>query len=174
MEETEQVEKKAIPDMEKLTKITLKNGGVLAFLYFDIHTKTKEKAQEIGAGFVEQLLREQGVVYAVAEIDEPVQDEDLFSTSMQVKVLTRSFSYLANLCSTHSPFSIEILQPDVIRLQLSEAHELLSNFAATTADYKKYIVEKLTTPEEKEKYKKILEAKAMLGKKILDKGGEKK
>jgi len=174
MDEAEKVAKKAIPNVEKVTKDAVKNGGILAVLYFDIHTKTKEKAQEIGAGFVEQLLREPGVIYAVGEIEEPIQDNDLFSTPVQVKVLSKSFTHLANLCATHSPFSIEILEPDQIRLQLSEAHDVLANIATTTADYKKYIIEKLTSPEEREKYKRILEAKAELGRKILQKGDEKK
>lgn len=173
MDETEKVAQKAIPDMEKVTKLALKNGGVLATLYFDIHTRTKDKAQEIGAGFVERLLGEPGVIYAVGEIEEPIQEGDLFSTPIQVKVLSRSFTHLANLCAVHSPFSIEILQPDEIRLQLSEAHDVLANIATTTSDYKKYIVEKLATPEEREKYQKILEKRAELGKKILGAEGKK-
>jgi hypothetical protein len=174
MDDTERVTRKAIPDVDKLTKDTLRNGGVLALLYFDIHTKSKEKAQEIGTGFVSHLLTEQGVVYAVGEIEEPMVDNDLYSSAMQVKVLCKSFLYLANLCSTHSPFSVEILKPDEIRLQLSEAHELLGNVASTTADYKKYIVEQLSKPEDLERYKRILEHKAALGKKILDKKEDEK
>ena len=157
-------------NVEKTTSKTIKEGGVLAVLYFDIHTRSKEKAQELGAGFVQQLLKEPGVVYAVGEIDEPVQDDDLFSTYVQVKILVKSFSGLVNICAIHSPFNVEILKPDEIVLPLNSAHDTLMNISTVTSDYKKYILERVTKPEEMERYKKILEAKAELGKKILNQG----
>lgn len=152
---------------KKLVDKTVRDGGVYAVLYFDIHTKSKEKAQEIGAGFIQQLLNEQGVVYAIGEIDEPIQDEDLFSTTVQVRILTKSFPYLANVVAIHSPFSVEILKPDEIILPLNQVHDMLANLSQVTSDYKKYIIEKVSGPEELEKYKKILEKKAELGKKLL-------
>ena len=159
-------------EVEKLTSKTVKEGGVLAVLYFDIHTKTKEKAQHIGAGFVEQLLKEPGVLYAVGEIEEPLQDRDLFSTYVEVKILVSGFQHLVNLCAIHSPFNVEILRPDEIRLPLNRAHEMLMGIATVTSDYKKYIIEKTSTPEEIERYKKIMEMKAELGKKIIGKKEE--
>jgi len=174
MDDADRVLKKSVPDADKLTKATVQKGGVLALLYFDAHTKTKEKAQEIGAGFVSQLLKEPGVIFAVGEIDEPIQDRDLFSTSIQVKILVSTFHQLANVCAVHSPFSIEIIQPDEITITLGQAHELLMNLSTITADYKKYIMEKLTTPEEREKYARILEKKAELGRRILERKEEKK
>jgi len=174
MDDADRVLKKSVPDADKLTKATVEKGGVLALLYFDAHTKTKEKAQEIGAGFVSQLLKEPGVIFAVGEIDEPIQDRDLFSTSIQVKILVSTFHQLANVCAVHSPFSIEIIQPDEITITLGQAHELLMNLSTITADYKKYIMEKLTTPEEREKYARILEKKAELGRRILERKEEKK
>jgi hypothetical protein len=174
MDDADRVLKKSVPDADKLTKATVEKGGVLALLYFDAHTKTKEKAQEIGASFVSQLLKEPGVIFAVGEIDEPIQDRDLFSTSIQVKILVSTFHQLANVCAVHSPFSIEIIQPDEITITLGQAHELLMNLSTITADYKKYIMEKLTTPEEREKYARILEKKAELGRRILERKEEKK
>ena len=158
-------------EVEKVTSKTIKDGGVLAVLYFDIHTKSKDKAQHIGAGFVEQLLKEPGVVYAVGEIDEPLQDGEMFSTYVQVKILVSGFQHLVNICAIHSPFNVEILRPDEIRLALSQAHEMLIGISTVTGDYKKYIIEKTSTPEELQRYQRILEKKAELGKKILEKKG---
>lgn len=156
-------------EVEKVTSKTIRDGGVLANLFFDIHTRSKEKAQQLGAGFVQQLLSESGVVYAVGEIEEPIQDNELFSTYVNVKILVRSFPELANICAIHSPFSVEIRRPDVINLPIAAAHELLANISTTTSDYKKYIVQQVSKPEELERYKQILEKKAELGKKILEK-----
>ncbi len=158
-------------DVDKVTKETVKNGGVLAVLYFDIHTKTKELAQEVGAGFVQQLLTQQGVVYARGEIEEPLESQGMFSTTVQVRVLVRKFSQLAVLCMTYSPFSVEIVQPDEIRLPLNEAHELLATIGTVTAEYKKFIVERTRKPEDAAQYNKMLAMRAELGKRILGRKG---
>lgn len=163
-------------DVERLTKDTVKQGGVLAMLYFDIHAKTKEAVQQLGTGFINNIIQKEGVVFALGEIDEPVGGEagKNWSSSISVKVLTKDFLTLANLCMVHSPFTVEILRPDEIRLQLSDAHELLSAMAATTADYKRYILTKLSRPEELAELQENLKRRAEMGKKILEgKNGEK-
>ena len=121
-------------DAEKLTKDTIKNGGVLAILYFDIHAKTKESLQELGTGFINSIIQRPKVVFAYGEIDEPVDGGEgkNWSSSISVKVLTKDFAALGALCMAHSPFTVEILRPDEIKLQLAEAHELLGNMSAAT------------------------------------------
>ncbi len=161
-------------EVEKVTKDTIKDGGVLALLYFDIHAKTKEDVQALGAGFVNQIIQQQGVVYALGEIDEPVggQAGKNWSSNVQIKVLVKDFRTLGHICLSHSPFTVEILRPDEIKLQLSDAHELLGMMAATTADYKKYIVTKIAKPEELAQIHADLKARAEMGKKILERKNE--
>jgi hypothetical protein len=156
-------------DVEKLTKDTISNGGVLAMLYFDLHAKTKELVQELGAGFVNSLIQKDGVVYALGEIDEPLSGGEgkNWSSSVAVKILTKNFAVLAGICMAHSPFSVEILRPDEIRLQLSEAHELLGTISAASAEYKRYIVTKLAKPEELAQVNENLRRRAEMGKDIL-------
>jgi hypothetical protein len=155
-------------DVQKTTKETIEKGGILALLYFDIHAKTKETVQEIGTGFVEELLKKDGVVYALGEIDEPILDKDIYSTSVEIKILVRTFSQLIALCAVNSPFAVEILKPDKISLEVGEAQEILTSVAATTADYKKYIVERLSKPEDLERYRHFMEKRREIGKKILE------
>lgn len=165
-------------DVEKLTRDAIKNGGVLAMLYFDIHAKTKEALQDLGRGFINSIIQRQGVVFAYGEIDEPVGGEEgkNWSSSISVKVLARDFVALGNICLAHSPFTVEILRPDEIRLQLSEAHELLGSMAATTADYKRYILTKLAGPGELAGLQEALGRRASMGKGIKDRkeSGDKK
>jgi hypothetical protein len=56
-------------DVEKLTRDTVKDGGVLAMMHFDIHAKSKELVQELGTGFVNSIIQKEGVVFALGEID---------------------------------------------------------------------------------------------------------
>ncbi|MBU0532769.1 hypothetical protein KKB44_04720 [Candidatus Micrarchaeota archaeon] len=159
-------------DVEKLTRKTIENGGVLAMLYFDIHAKTPELVKELGTGFVNSVIQKPGVVFALGEIDKPVGGEENknWSSSIQLKVLTKDFGTLANLCMAHSPFSVEITRPDEIKLQLSEAHDLLGLMAATTAEYKKYILTKLAKPGEIAVIEETLKKRAEMGKRILKEG----
>ncbi|MFA5050445.1 MAG: hypothetical protein WC501_05550 [Candidatus Micrarchaeia archaeon] len=156
-------------EVDKVNEKTIKDGGVLALLYFDIHAKSKESVQQIGVGFVQKITREEGIVYARGEIDEPLEEEGRFSTSVEVRVLTKSFSSLCLLCATYSPFYIEILEPTEIKLSLDRAHDVLMLFSTITHQYKKFILERTSTKEEVELYKKNLENKAALGKKLLEK-----
>jgi hypothetical protein len=156
-------------EADKLTKNTIAEGGVLALLYFDIHGTSVDVLKNLSAGFVQQLLNEQGVVWVIGEIDEPISQGDLFSTSTEVKILTKSFLDLVKLCAKYSPFSVEILEPNEINLSLDKAHELLLTVSTVAFDYKKYIVERLSKPEDLERYRKSLEHKIELGKRLLEK-----
>jgi hypothetical protein len=158
-------------EAEKLTKDTIKNGGVLAMLYFDIHAKTKESLQELGTGFINSIIQRPMVVFAYGEIEEPLDGGEgkNWSSSISVKVLTKDFSSLGALCMAHSPFTVEILRPDEIKLSLAEAHDLLSYMAATSAEYKRYILTKIAKPEELTGLNDALKTRAEMGRKMLEK-----
>jgi len=161
-------------DVEKLTRETVKNGGVLAMLYFDIHARSKELVQELGTGFINNVIHKPGVVFAYGEIDEPIGGEEgmNWSSSIALKVLTRDFASLVAIVMAHSPFSIEILRPDELTLPISQMHELLGTISAATAEYKKYIVMKLAKPEELAQIEEDLRKRAEMGQKILKEKGE--
>lgn len=170
-------------DITKLTNETINKGGVLAILYFDLHATSKDMLQQLGAGFIQKLLSEQGVVTALGEIDEPIEaqakaseggsaegtEKKMLSTTIEIKILVKSFADLARICAVYSPFSVEILRPSEIKLPLDKAHELLTNISTTTFAYKKHIVERLSTKEELDNYKKVIQQKMELGKKLLEK-----
>ena len=159
-------------DVEKLTRDTVAQGGILAMLYFDIHAKTKELVQELGTGFINELIHKPGVVFALGEIDEPTGGDEKknWSGSIEIKILTKNFATLASICMSNSPYSVEILRPDEIRLKLSDVHSLLGTMSATTAEYKRYILTKLSNPEEIAQLQENLKRRADMGKDILKKG----
>ncbi len=163
-------------DIEKLTRRTVENGGVLAMLYFDIHATTKESLVDLGKGFINEMIHKPGVIFALGEIEEPVDGGQgkNWSSSIELKMLVNNFATLGAICMAHSPYTIEILRPDEIRLSLSDAHDLLSTMSAVTAEYKKYIVTKLSTPEEIAEMQANLKRRAEMGKNIIKKGEGKK
>ncbi len=160
-------------DVEKLTKETIASGGVLALLYFDIHGKNAEVLQELGAGFVQQLLKQDGVIWAIGEVDEPIEQKEICSTSVEVKILTSNFLSLSKICSLYSPISIEILRPNEIKLTLDNVHQLLLDVSTMAFEYKKFIVERISKAEELEQYRITLQQKIDLGKRILNRKKDK-
>lgn len=164
-----QTEKKSI---DELTKDALSEGGVLALLYFDLHGNSKEAVKNIMVGFVGKLTQRGGVIYALGEIDEVIKDEELFSTSAEVKLLARDFSTLLNVCAEYSPIGVEILKPDRIKMTLGEAQGVLLNVATLTQSFTKMLVEKVMTPEEKKVYGRKLAQREEIGKKLLGKKKE--
>ncbi len=159
-------------DIDRLIDRTVKDGGVLTMLYFDLHGNQKEALQKLGVGFVQKLLGEPGVKYARGEIDEPSEKDGMFSTTLEAKVLTEDFISVARICANHSPFSVEILKPEEFRMDVSQLHEILMFIGATTHDFKKYIMEKVATAEDRESYKRSLEQRIRMGEKLMRKGAE--
>jgi len=159
-------------DVDKLTNDTIKQGGILAVLFFDMGASAKEPLQQLGTGFVQKLLAEPGVVYAVGEIDEPVENAGVFSTTVEVKILVKELASLARICGNYSPFSVEMKRPDEIKLTIDQAHALLMDIATTNYELKKLIIEKVYTPEDLEKFRKAFQNRMALSKKLLEKQGK--
>ena len=155
--------------VDEITSDALREGGYLVNLYFDLHGDSEEGVKNIMVGFIGKLTKEPGVIYAVGEIDQPIEKEGIFSTWAEVKLLASDFPTLVRIAAQYSPIGVEILRPDEIKLPLSEAHNLLGNMSATTAEYKRYILTKVANPEELTQMKENMKRRADMGKEILNK-----
>jgi len=156
-------------EVDRLTEKAVDEGGVLSLLYFDIHGIDKDTLIQLGTGLIQKIIKEPGVVYARGEIDEPIEGEGMFSTSVEIRVLTQDVLSLGQLCANFSPFSMEILEPSTFKVPVAHMHDLFMYVANATHDYKKYIVQnKLSTPEQEAEYAKNLKRRADLGKKLLE------
>ena len=155
-------------DVDKLTKETISRGGILAVLYFDMSAKSKDGLQQLGAALVQKILETPGVVYAMGEIEEPIENEGLFSCPVEVKVLTKSLASLAKICGNHAPFSVELKRPDEIKLTVDQAHDLLMGISLNNYELKKLILEKVYKGEELLQFRKEVQNRMELSKKILE------
>jgi hypothetical protein len=155
-------------EVDKLTEKAVNEGGILALLYFDIHGSDKENLIQLATGFVQKLLGEEGVIFAKGEIDEPMEAEGLFSTSVEVKVLARDVESMAQLCASYCPFSLEVLEPQQFKIPVAHMQDLLMFVASNSHDYKKYILEKVSPREQQEAYKRNLKNRAEIGKRLLE------
>lgn len=158
-------------DVEILTEEKINKGGVLAKLYFDMQSKSKDELQPLLVDLVNQrLLKEKGVVYCHGSIEEPMEKDGIFITSAILNVLVEHVSVLVGIAFRYSPAGVEILRPTKsIPLQTAELQAILMDLSQISLDYSKYILEKVLKPEDVEKIRTQLGARAEIGKRLLEK-----
>lgn len=159
-------------DTEKLTRETIRKGGILSLLYFDIHAKTKEQVIDLATGFVNTIIERPGVAFARGEIEQPEENvaTKSYSTSVQIKTLNKNLISLIGICMDYSPFAIEILEPSDIRLEASDIQEIASALSSAATEYKKYVLQKLASPQEKFAIEADLQKRAEMGRRLLKEG----
>ena len=59
--------------VDEITYDAIAAGGYLSLVYFDLHAKTAEEVKSLMVGFIGKLTKEKGVIYAVGEIDKPLE-----------------------------------------------------------------------------------------------------
>ncbi|MFH1447671.1 MAG: hypothetical protein ABIG39_02305 [Candidatus Micrarchaeota archaeon] len=153
--------------VEKLTDDTINEGGVLSLLYFDIHGKSKEQIKNTMVDFIRKLTTEEGVVYAIGEIKDTIEEESGFTTSAEVKILTNDFMTLVNVGFRYGPIGVEIMKPNTVNLTLREAQDVILTAAQTSHEFSTYVVEKLMSDDEKKDLNKKLQRRAELGKSLV-------
>ena len=156
--------------VDEITDDAIADGGYLAMVYFDLHAKSSDEVKHIMVGFIGKLTKERGVVYAVGEIDRPIEKDGVFSTWAEVKLLAQDFATLVRIASQYSPIGIEILRPEKVELTVSEAQGALLDISQTSHNFTRTIMERVLSNEEVEAYKAKMASRAELGKRLLEKG----
>lgn len=151
-------------------------GGIVAVMYFDISSNNKDAVQGLLTELVKKISGEPGVVSCVGEIEEPLELEEKFWTSSaEVTMLTKNFSYAAAVAIRYGPIGVEVLRPNEIKMPINEAQSLLLNISQVGQEFTNFILQKnLMNEEEREKFQKKLAARAEMGRKLLEKKEEKK
>lgn len=157
--------------VDEITDEAVKDGGYLARVYFDLHAKSAEEVKNVMVGFIAKLTKERGVIYAVGEVDKPVEKNGMFSTWAQVKLLATDFTTLVKVATQYSPIGIEILRPEEVRLSLGEAQSALLDISQTSLNFTRMIMERILSKEEAEEYRQKMQQRAELGKSLLEKKG---
>jgi len=157
--------------VDDITNDALRQGGILALLYFDVHGNSAEMVKNIMVGFIAKMGKEYGVIYAYGEIDEPIENNGMISASAEVKLLAKDYRILQNICGQYSPIGVEILRPSEVTLSLGEAQAALLDVAMLSAQFVTTMMDKLMTPAEKADYQKKMLQRAEIGKRLMEKKG---
>mgnify|MGYP001563059963 FL=1 len=154
----------------EITDEAIAEGGYLVLVYFDLHAASAEEVKNIMVGFIGRLTKEKGVLYAVGEIDSPVEKDGLFSTWAEVKLLAQDFAALVRIASQYSPIGIEILRPDKVSLTIGDAQGALLDISQTSQNFTRMIMERVLSKQEVEEYQAKMQSRAELGKRLIEKG----
>ncbi|MFA6489981.1 MAG: hypothetical protein WCT52_04855 [Candidatus Micrarchaeia archaeon] len=154
--------------VDEMTNDAIADGGYLVNLYFDLHAATADEVKNLMVGFISKLTKEKGVIYAVGEIDEPLEKGGVYSTWAEVKLLAEDFNALARIAAQYSPIGVDILRPERVVLDLGSAQGLLLDIANTSQNFTRMIMERVLSKEEIENYRKKMDARTEIGKKLLE------
>jgi hypothetical protein len=159
--------------IDDITREAVEAGGFLCLLYFDVHGESKDKLQNLLVGFVGKMSQEQGVMYALGEIDVPIERGGAFSSIAEVKLLAKDFPSLVSVCMNYAPVGIEILKPSAVKISLGELQEGLLRVSQTTQAFADVMIQRHMTPQEREAFKGKMATKEELGKRLMEKKGGK-
>jgi len=160
--------------VEEVTDAAIEKGGVLAILYFDVHGNTKEEVEELLVDMGQRIAQEKGVIYALSEIERALEAGDkLFSSASKVRILADSFASLVKLCGLYGPMGVEVLKPNEIKLEVSEAHDILFIVSEMSHEFTTSMMMKLMNSDERNVFAEKMKKRAAMGKKLMDESEKK-
>ncbi|MGC8479821.1 MAG: hypothetical protein ACP5M9_04115 [Candidatus Micrarchaeia archaeon] len=158
-------------EVEELTEKTVRKGGLLTKLYFDIQSKNESEVQPLMTDLINnKLLKSAGVIYCFGSVDETIKLDDVFSTSAALTVLFVDIGALINVVFNFAPAGIEIIKPEnEVVIKTSQLQSVMLSLSEISVDYSKYILERVLKKEELDNIERDLKARAELGKRLLEK-----
>lgn len=156
-------------EMKKFNELkhdVIRHGGFFTNFYFDLHSSNPHTLQDIMVGFASKITNEKGVKMGVAEIDEPIEREGIFSSTAKVSMLIENFETLVRLTMVYTPIAIDIEEPLDAKIDAGEIQLALIAISANAQEMSKHILTKTMTPEQKQKFNAHMANKALLGRRL--------
>ena len=158
-------------EVNEITEKTIKKGGILAKLYFDMQSEKKEDLQPLMTDLANnRLLKSPGVIYCFGAINEPISLGDRYSTSAELTVLVKNLGALIAIAFNFAPAGVEVLEPKGrYELTTSELQSILIDLSQTSLEYSSYILSRVMKKEDYEKIKEEIKGREELGKRYMKK-----
>ena len=123
-------------EMQELEKKRLKEGWIKASMMIEALAVSEETAKSSLEKHIEMMEKDKRIILTRKEfkgiklVDNPVPGiEKAFSNLVEVEILTSHFETLVYVSMTYGPTSIEILNPDKIKIDIGEAQGILNTVA---------------------------------------------
>jgi len=112
-----------------------KGDSLTAILIIEVLGRPAEHVKEVLSMLVKKLEQEKDVKVTNSKIYEPKQIEQLYSSFAEVEARFSSFHRLLEICMEYLPSSIEIIEPQELRLKLQDANAILNYLSAKLHKY---------------------------------------
>ena len=127
---------------EELKHQVIRTGGYYVHFYFDMHANNEQSLKESMVGFVSRLTNEEGVRFAVGEIDEATERDGMFSSTAKVSMLIHDLPALTRLTMAYGPVGVDLQEPNESRISIGELQIALMGISAMAQDLTQYIIQK--------------------------------
>jgi hypothetical protein len=157
-------------ELEEITEKTLRKGGILTKLYFDVQSYENVDLQALLTDLINnKLLKSAGVVYCSGSIDETIKLKDVYSSAAKVTTLFTDIGALINAVFNFAPAGVEIIKPEnELVIKTSQLQSVMLSLSEISVDYSKYILERVLKKEEYDKVLNDLKAREELGKHLIN------
>ncbi len=136
-------------DVKRVTDDTINKGGLLINMYFDAHAPDAEGVKNRLTELFAKITKEEGVVYAIGEIEAPIQEEvegkeesrEIYSTSGSIRVLTKDVRNAVRIVMSYGPMHTEVLEPQKMMVTFAEVQEIMNDASLTTYTLSQFIIQ---------------------------------
>jgi hypothetical protein len=156
--------------MKRIDEIVEK-GGIVADVFTHFHESDAEKLKNAAVAFATAVKQEQGVVFSLSEIAAPEKQGDEYTTYVETRIVVSDIKALANVMMKYTPVGMEIVRPDVLKMQAIDVRDAMMTVANNIFDLRNYVFNKVMTPEEKAKITAYVVNKMKEAEKLRKEGG---
>ena len=119
----------------------LKQGWIRAIVTFEVAGKPKQHVADALGQYIENIKKDATVRIIQEAREDPIEHEDgIWSTYSESEMLVKGLETFTWLCINFSPASIEILEPDELKVEARDIgnwlNDLLAKIHDVSADYR--------------------------------------
>ncbi len=150
--------------MAKEIKEKIEKGAVHAIFIIEMAGRPAEHVEKTLKDFVEVFSKQKEVEILDKVFHEPHPVENLFSCFVEIEFITENVTRLLNLVFEFMPSSVEIIEPETLRMSVADANALANDLSTRLHQYdaiakKVQIEKKIIEKQFEENLKKAREEK---------------
>lgn len=156
----EEVKEKSDKEKQQKIKEKLSQGYIRCHFIFEIVGKPAEYIEQIMDLLLKQLEKEPNILLISRSLNKSANykdSEDLFTTFSETEILIESFKRLVQIIFDYMPSSIEIFEPEEIRMKIQDLNLLVNELSANL--HRKDLANKKVLFEKNVLFEKLKEIK---------------
>ncbi|MEM3364696.1 MAG: hypothetical protein QXS93_04290 [Candidatus Micrarchaeia archaeon] len=161
-------------DVKRVTEEIINKGGLLFNMYFDSHANDEEGVKNRLTDLFAKITKEDGVVYAIGEIEPPIREEFdgkvIYSTSGSIKVLTKDARNAVRIAMAYGPVHCEVLEPEKRIITFAEIQDIMNDASQTSYALSQFIIRNTLKGEALQAFLHNIKLREQLGKELRKKG----